>query len=185
MTTWKIDSAHASANFAVRHMMVSTVRGRLGTVEGTLEFDPENPEAGKVNVEIDAASIDTGVVDRDNHLRSGDFLDVENFPQISFESTDIEVTGDNTGKVTGNLTIRNQTRPVTLNVQYLGVNTNPFDGSQSVGFEANTTINREDWDLKWNVALETGGWLVGKDIKITIDVEAIPVTETIAEEQSA
>lgn len=176
MSVWKIDSAHANANFAVRHMMVSTVRGRLGKVEGELQFDPENPNDASVEVTIDAASIDTGIVDRDNHLRSADFLDVEKFPEIKFKSTNVEVSSDNEGKVYGDLTIRGVTRPVVLNVNYLGLTTNPLTNSQTVGFEATTRINREEWGLEWNLALETGGWLVGKDIKITLDVEAVPVT---------
>ena len=178
MGQWKIDSAHANANFAVRHMAVSTVRGRLGTVNGTLNFDPNNPSGGSVAVQIDAASIDTGVNDRDNHLRSADFLDIENHPFITFKSTRVEVDGDDEGKVVGNLTIRGISREVALDVEYLGQSTNPFDQSKAVGFEASTKINREDWDLTWNVALETGGWLVGKDIKITLDLEAILETET-------
>jgi polyisoprenoid-binding protein YceI len=178
MSVWNIDSAHANANFAVRHMMVSTVRGRLGKVEGTLHFDPDNPEDGSVEVTIDAASIDTGISDRDNHLRSPDFLNVEEFPTITFKSTKVDVTDEDEGKVYGDLTIRDVTRPVVLEVEYLGVNTNPFDNSKAVGFEAITKINREDWGLEWNVALETGGWLVGKDIKITIDLEAVLETET-------
>ncbi len=179
MSQWNIDSAHANANFAVRHMAVSTVRGRLGTVNGTLNFDPANPNAGSVEVQIDAASIDTGVEDRDNHLRSADFLDVENNPYITFKSTRVVVEGEDAGKVIGDLTIRGVTREVTLDVDYLGETTNPFDQSIAVGFEASTKINREDWDLTWNVALETGGFLVGKDIKITLDLEAIKVAEAV------
>lgn len=179
MSQWNIDSAHANANFAVRHMAVSTVRGRLGTVNGTLNFDPANPNAGSVDVQIDAASIDTGVEDRDNHLRSADFLDVENHPYITFKSTRVVVEGEDEGKVIGDLTIRGVTREVTLDVEYLGETTNPFDQSTAVGFEASTKINREDWDLTWNVALETGGFLVGKDIKITLDLEAIKVAEAV------
>lgn len=185
MNTWTIDSAHANASFAVRHMMVSTVRGRLGTVDGTLTFDPDNPQASQVEVEIDAASIDTGIEDRDNHLRSPDFLDVEKYPTITFKSTNVEVTGDNKGKVTGDLTIRDVTRPVTLNVTFLGQSVNPMDGSQTVGFEAKTSIDREDWGLTWNVALETGGWLVGKEINITIDVEAVLQAEQESAQASA
>lgn len=177
MSVWNIDSAHANANFAVRHMMVSTVRGRLGKVEGKLHFDPDNPQDASVEVTIDAASIDTGIEDRDNHLRSPDFLNVEEYPHITFKSTKVEVTDDDEGKVYGDLTIRGETRPVVLNVDYLGVSTNPFDNSKAVGFEANTKINREEWGLEWNVALETGGWLVGKEIKITIDLEAVLETE--------
>lgn len=178
MGQWKIDSAHANANFAVRHMAVSTVRGRLGTVNGTLNFDPANPTSSSVDVQIDAASIDTGVADRDNHLRSADFLDVENHPYITFKSTRVQGEGDDEGKVIGDLTIRGVTREVTLDVEYLGETTNPFDKSKAVGFEASTKINREDWGLTWNVALEAGGVLVGKDIKITLDLEAVLETET-------
>lgn len=177
MGQWKIDSAHANANFAVRHMAVSTVRGRLGTVNGTLNFDPTHPSKASVEVQIDAASIDTGTPDRDNHLRSADFLDVENHPFITFKSTRVAVNGDNEGQVIGDLTIRGITREVTLDVDYLGESTNPFDKSQAVGFGASTKINREDWDLTWNVPLEAGGVLVGKDIKITLDLEAILETE--------
>ena len=178
MGQWKIDSAHANANFAVRHMAVSTVRGRLGTVNGTLNFDPTNPIGGSVAVQIDAASIDTGVDDRDNHLRSADFLDVENYPFITFKSTRVQIDGAEAGQVIGDLTIRDVTREVTLAVEYLGESANPFDGSKAVGFEASTKINREEWGLTWNVALEAGGVLVGKDIKITLDLEAILETET-------
>jgi polyisoprenoid-binding protein YceI len=158
-------------------MMVSTVRGRLGEVNGTLDFNPENPANSNVDVEIRTASIDTGIEDRDKHLRSADFLDVENHPLIIFKSKQIVVDSDNSGKIIGDLTIRGITREVTLDVDYLGVTTNPFDQSRAAGFEASTKINREDWGLTWNVALETGGWLVGKDIKITIDLEAVQVTE--------
>lgn len=177
MAIWNIDSAHTNATFSVRHMMVSTVRGRLGTVNGTLEFDPENPANSKVNVEIDATSIDTGITDRDNHLRSADFLDVENFPKIIFNSTKVEVTGDKKGRITGDLTIKDVTKPVVLDVDFLGAVANPFSGDQAAGFEAKVKINREDWGLVWNVALETGGWLVGKDINITLDLEAIRIKE--------
>jgi polyisoprenoid-binding protein YceI len=176
MATWKIDSTHTTASFAVRHMMVSTVRGRLGTVNGTLEFDPENPAPSRVEVEIDASSIDTGVVDRDTHLKSEDFLHVEHHPTIFFRSTKVEVKGKDEGKIHGDLTIRGVTHPVVLETTFLGINTNPW-GNTAAGFEAKTKINREDFGLTWNVALEAGGFLVGKEITITIDLEAILVTE--------
>src|SRR5688572_15146010 len=162
MATWKIDSTHTNASFAVRHMMVSTVRGRLGTASGTLEFDSANPTASHVEVDISAASIDTGVVDRDNHLRSADFLDVENHPTIFFRSTKVEVTGKDEGKIHGDLTIRGVTKPVVLETTFLGESKSPW-GNQVAGFEAKTKINREEFGLTWNAALETGGVVVGKD----------------------
>jgi polyisoprenoid-binding protein YceI len=128
-------------------------------------------------VTIDTNSINTGANDRDNHLRSADFFDVANFPTITFKSTKIEVTGDESAKIHGDLTIRGTTRPVVLEAEYLGENTNPW-GAKVVGFNGVTKINREDFGLTWNVALETGGVLVGKDIKIELDVEAALVVET-------
>lgn len=184
MATWKLDSAHTSAAFSARHMMVTTVRGTLGTITGELEFDPANPAAAKVEATIDAKGLNSGVPDRDNHLRSADFLDVENYPTITFKSTRVEVTGENTGKVHGDLTIRGVTRPVVLDVEYHGQSPSPF-GDTRAGFTATTKINREDWGLTWNVALETGGVLVGKEVKIDLDVEAVLVTETAPEQATA
>jgi polyisoprenoid-binding protein YceI len=177
MATWKFDPAHTTVSFSARHMMVTTVRGTFAPPKGKLEFDPENPAAAYVEAEIDATSLTSGVTDRDNHLRSADFLDAANFPTLTFKSTKVEVTDDNEGKVTGDLTIRGVTHPVTLKVEYLGAVNSPF-GDKRAGFVASTKINREDWGLTWNVAIEAGGVLVGKDIKIELDVEAILVPET-------
>jgi polyisoprenoid-binding protein YceI len=178
MATWKLDSAHTSANFSARHMMITTVRGGFKNVTGTIVYDPQNPAASSVEAVIDATTIDSGVADRDNHLKSPDFLDVANYPTITFKSTKVEPNADGTqAKVTGDLTIRGVTRPVVLDVEYLGQGKSPF-GTTNIGFTASTKINREDFGLTWNVALETGGWLVGKDITLNLDVEAILVEET-------
>lgn len=175
MATWNLDPAHSRANFSARHMMVTTVRGGFDKLSGTLEFDPKNPQASSVNATIEAASINTGVGDRDNHLRSADFLDVENYPTITFKSTNVKVTGDDSADVTGDLTIRGVTRPVTLKVEFLGESSGM--GTERAGFEATTKINREEFGLTWNVALETGGVLVGKDITLNIDAQVIKATQ--------
>jgi polyisoprenoid-binding protein YceI len=177
MATWNFDPGHTSASFSARHMMVATVRGTFAPPTGTLEFDVKNPAAAHVTAELDATSLTSGVVDRDNHLRSADFLDAANFPKITFKSTSVEVTGDDTANVTGDLTIRGITRPVVLKTEFLGIVNSPF-GDTRAGFSASTKINREDWGLNWNVAIEAGGVLVGKDIKIELELEAILVPET-------
>ncbi|MBZ0294072.1 MAG: YceI family protein [Anaerolineae bacterium] len=177
MSQWKIDPTHSAAGFSARHMMITTVRGEFKNVEGTVNFDPEHPENASVEAVIHTDQMSsTGVVDRDNHLRSEDFLNVEKYPTMTFKSTKVEVTGENTAKITGDLTIRDVTGPVTINAEFLGQGSSPF-GDTRAGFAGTTTINREEFGLTWNVALESGGWLVGKDIKITLDVEAILVTE--------
>lgn len=183
MAKWTFDQAHTQANFSARHMMVSTVRGSFRKVDGSLEFDPANPAAASVEAIIDVASMDsTGVEQRDEHLLSPDFLDVAQYPTITFKSTRVVPTSDNTeAKVFGNLTIKDVTREVVLDVEFHGEGTTPY-GQNIVGFEASTKIDRENFGLTWNVALETGGWLVGKDIKISIDAEFIKVTEEEAQE---
>ncbi len=173
MPKWNFDPPHTSAEFSARHMMVTTVRGKFEKLSGALDFDPENPTEASVEVTIDAASLNTGVTDRDNHLRSPDFLDVANYPTITFKSTKIEMTGESEGKIMGDLTIRGVTRPVVINTEYLGQGKDPW-GKTIAGFSGRTKINREDWGLTWNVALETGGVLVSKEISITLEVEAIP-----------
>lgn len=178
MTKWTFDPVHSQANFSARHMMVSMVRGSFRKIEGALDFDPANPAAGSVEAVIDVASMDsTGVDQRDQHLLSADFLDVEKYPTITFKSTRVEANRDNTeAKVYGDLTIKDVTREVALDVEFHGEGTTPY-GQNIVGFEASTKIDRENFGLTWNVALETGGWLVGKDIKIAIDAEFIKVEE--------
>jgi polyisoprenoid-binding protein YceI len=174
--SWKIDSAHSEISFSVRHMMISNVRGRFEDFTGTVDFDEENPENSSVKVKIDASSINTREKDRDNHLRSPDFLNADKYPYLTFKSTHIEKTGQDTGRIFGDLTIRDVTHEVVLDVDYAGKVKSPF-GSESAGFSATTTINRRKWGLEWNVPLETGGVLVGEEIKIFIELELIKQTE--------
>lgn len=171
-SSWKIDGSHANVEFAVRHLMVSTVRGRFGTVEGTLVLDREHPANSHVDVSIDVASIDTRNEQRDGHLRSGDFFDAGTFPHITFKSTSVVPTGGERFKVNGDLSIRGVTHPVTLDTEVIGFNTSPW-GKHVVGFEGKTTISRKQWGLEWNVALETGGVMVSDEVRITLDFEAI------------
>jgi len=178
MAKWNLDPTHTSAEFAAKHMMITTVRGGFKNVTGTIDFDPEQPEKASVEAVIQTAEItSTGVQQRDDHLKSPDFLDIANYPTITFKSTKVEPSSDRTrAKVTGDLTIRDVTRPVTLDVEYLGQVKSPF-GDTRAGFTASTRINREDFGLTWNMALEAGGWLVGKDVTINLEAEAILVTE--------
>jgi polyisoprenoid-binding protein YceI len=169
---WKIDSAHSRVAFAVRHMMISNVHGEFKDISGTVEFNEAQPARSKVDVQIEAASIDTHEEKRDAHLRSADFFDAAQFPYLSFKSTRVEVLDDSHGKLYGDLTIKNVTREVVLAVEYSGLIKSPF-GFSSAGFSAATKINRKDWGLNWNVALETGGVLVGDTINISIELEII------------
>jgi polyisoprenoid-binding protein YceI len=170
--TWVIDNGHSAVNFSARHMMLSTVRGRFNTFNGTVDFNEENPAASTVDVTIDAASIESRDEKRDGHLKSPDFLDVAQFPTLSFKSKRVEVTGTNTAKLFGDLTIKSVTREVALDVDYHGQAKAPW-GTTSAGFSAKTSIDRKDWGLTWNVALETGGILVGDKINIEIDLEVV------------
>lgn len=169
---WVIDNGHSSITFSARHMMLSTVRGRFNTFTGTVDFNEAEPAKSAVDVTIDVVSIESKDEKRDGHLKSGDFFDVENFPKMSFKSTSVEKLGDNTAKLHGNLTIKDVTKPVVLNVEYHGQAKAPW-GTTSACFHANTKINREDFGLTWNMPLETGGVLVGKEIKIEIDIEVV------------
>lgn len=173
---FQIDQSHSEIQFSARHMMVSKVRGVFETWNGTIALDPANPASTTVDITIDAASINTKDAQRDGHLRSPDFLNVEKFPSVTFKSTKVDVTGDNTAKLSGDLTIAGTTKPVVLDVEYQGNAKSPW-GTTNYGFSAHTKINREDWGLTWNAALETGGWLVGKEISIDIDLELIQVAE--------
>ena len=152
--------------------MVTTVRGAFTAFEGSATVDTANPANSKVELAIDVASIETGVADRDGHLKSGDFFDAENFPKITFSSTSVERDGDQTGPITGDLTIKDVTKPVTIVFEETGSAQDPF-GNLRVGFEGGTTINRKDWGLTWNAALETGGVLVSEKVKLEFDVSAI------------
>ena len=169
---WKIDSAHSEVIFSVRHMMISTVRGRFNTVNGTVEFDEVTPGNSSVNVEIDASSIDTREQQRDDHLRSPDFLDVANYPTITFVSKRVEAVDENHGKIVGDLTIHGVTKEVVLETEYAGQAKSPW-GTTSAGFSAKTKINRKDFGLGWNATLETGGVLVGEEIKVDIEMEIV------------
>jgi polyisoprenoid-binding protein YceI len=178
---WQIDASHSEIQFSVRHMMISTVRGRFNQFSGTIEANEQSPTAANVEVQIDAASIDTGDEKRDAHLRSPDFLNVEQYPHITFKSTKVERQGEQNGKLYGDLTIRDVTKPVVLDVEYAGMAKSPW-GTVSAGFSAQTRINRKDWGLNWNVALETGGWLVSDELKVSIEVELVKQVEQAEQE---
>jgi polyisoprenoid-binding protein YceI len=165
-----IDKAHSEAAFQVRHL-VTKVRGRFTDVGGSIAFDEASPGQSAVTFTIQAASIDTGTPDRDAHLRSEDFFHVEKFPVITFASTAVKPRGGNEFDVTGDLTIRGVTKRITLPVTFLGTARDPW-GNQKVGFEAETAINRKDYGLTWNAALETGGFLVGDEVKISVSIQA-------------
>jgi polyisoprenoid-binding protein YceI len=166
-TTWKLDPSHTDITFAAKHMMVTTVRGKFANVDGHLTADRDDPTSARGEIEIDVASLNTGSEFRDNHLRSADFFDVESHPKARFVITAVEPDGDDY-EITGDLTIRGVTQPVTLKAELLGFYTS-MEGAPRVGFAAMTKLNRKDWGLNWNVALEQGGWLVGDEIKLTID----------------
>ena len=168
---YTIDASHTRLGFVARHAMVTKVRGQFGTFEGTAHIDTANPADSKVDLTIDVSSVDTRSADRDGHLKSGDFFDVEQFPNMTFTSTTVERDGAE-WTVTGDLTIKDVTRPVTIDFEETGSARDPF-GNLRVGFEGETTINRKDFGLTWNAALETGGVLVSEKIKLEFDVSAI------------
>ncbi len=177
---WNFDQSHSRIGFTVKHMMFAKVKGSFGEWEGTFTFDPENPENSSVTAQIKVDSIDTGVGQRDDHLRSADFFNVEEFPTMTFQST--SWTKTNGGfEIEGNLTIRGNTKPVTLKADHNGMATDPW-GNTRTAFDVSTTIDRKEFGLTWNQALETGGVLVGEDINIEIEVQAV---EAAAEEQAA
>ncbi|HXQ78499.1 MAG TPA: YceI family protein [Gemmatimonadaceae bacterium] len=171
-TTWNVDPAHSLVEFAVKHLMISTVKGRFGDVKGTITHNEAEPAQSKVHIEISTASIDTRAEQRDAHLRSPDFFDVERFPAMKFVSK--RVDGDINGefKLIGDLTIRDQTHEVALAAEFQGRGKDPW-GGERMGFEANGKINRKEFGLTWNQALETGGFVVGEDIKLSIHVELV------------
>jgi polyisoprenoid-binding protein YceI len=170
-STWSIDPAHTTVEFSVKHLMISTVRGHFGAVTGTIVLNEQDPAASSVTAEIDVTSINTRQEQRDAHLRSADFFDVETFPSIKFQSTRIQRDGDHYD-VVGNLTIRDVTREVVLHTSDEGRGGDPW-GGQRAGFSATTKIDRREFGLTWNQALETGGVVVGNDIKVTLEVEAV------------
>ena len=176
--SWKIDNAHSEINFSVRHMMISTVRGRFEKFTGNVDFNEANPALSTVEVQIDAASITTKDEKRDGHLRSPDFLNADVYPTLTFKGKRNEVKDDHHGRIIGDLTIRDVTHEVVLDATFNGKAKNPW-GSEVAGFSAITKINRKDWNLNWNMALETGGWLVDDTITINLEVEIIKQAETV------
>lgn len=171
-TTYEIDPTHSAVHFSVRHLMVSNVRGEFTKLSGTLKFDPQNPASSSVEASIDANSISTRDQQRDGHLKSGDFLDTEKFPTMTFRSKKVEVQSGG-GKVTGDLTIHGVTREITLEVEGPSPEMKDPWGKQRIGASASTKLSRKEFGLTWNAALEAGGVMVGDEVKINIDVEFV------------
>lgn len=174
-SVWAIDPSHSVVEFSAKHMMITTVRGQFGAVEGKIVLDEENPRQSSVEVEIDAAGIDTRAEQRDAHLRSAEFLDVENFPKLTFRSRRLAGEWKQPGdrfQLIGELTIRGTSREVTLDATYEGTGKDPW-GGERVSFSADTKIDRRDFGLVWNVGLEAGGVLVGHDIRIHLEAQAV------------
>lgn len=171
MPTWNIDTAHTSLEFAVKHMAISTVRGRLKATAGTVTTNDDGT-LQSVEATLDASTIETGEVQRDGHLKSPDFLHAEEHPSLTFKSTNVQKTGANTYKVTGDLTIRGQAKPVTLEVETVDPIKDPY-GMNRVAANATTKISRKEWGLTWNQVLELGALLVGDEVKVTLDVQAV------------
>ena len=174
--TYTLDTSHTEIGFAARHAMVTKVRGAFTDFDGTAVTGP-NLEGARINVNIQAASVDTGNGDRDGHLRSGDFFDVENYPLITFTSTEITNPEEETLRVAGDLTIKDVTRPVVIDFEFDGVATDPF-GNERVGLSGKVVVNRKDFGLEWNAALETGGVLVSENVTLTFEISAIKTPES-------
>ena len=170
--TYAIDPTHSRIGFVARHAMVSKVRGSFNDFEGSGYFDAEDPAKSHLQLTIQAASIDTRNADRDGHLKSNDFFDMENHPQITFASTAVEPVDAETYRVTGDLTIKGVTKPVTVAFEYTGTAVDPF-GNTRIGLEGKATVNRKDWGVNWNAALEAGGVLVGEKVTLEFEVSAI------------
>jgi len=172
---YQIDVAHSRLGFVARHAMVTKVRGSFNQFDGRVHLDADDPSRSTARVEIDVASIDTRHEQRDAHLRGSDFLDVEQHPKIVFESTSIERAGDEVFRVTGDLTIRGVTRPVSFDLEFTGSAKDPY-GNLRAGFEGATTISRKDWGITWNAALETGGVLVSDKVTLEFEISAVKLT---------
>ncbi len=176
---WKFDTAHSAIGFSVRHLMIAKVHGLFKQWSGSLEVDEEAPSSSRVHVEIDAASVDTREPQRDDHLRSSDFLDVDQYPKIIFDSTEVDKLRDDIYRITGYLTIRGTTREVVLDAQFFGKQKDPWGGERA-GFEARATIDRKNFGLMFNVPLEGGGFLVGDRVDISLDIEVVKETAMTA-----
>ena len=170
--TYALDAAHTRLGFVARHAMVTKVRGAFNEFEGTTTIDGDKPENSSVNITIQVASIDTRNEQRDGHLRTNDFLDLEKYPTITFASTSIEHDGGENFSVTGDLTIKDVTKPVTIPLEFTGAAKDPF-GNDRIGFEGSVVINRKDWGISWNAALETGGVLVSEKVTLEFEISAI------------
>jgi polyisoprenoid-binding protein YceI len=170
--TYTLDPAHTRLGFVARHAMVTKVRGSFNEFAGTAQIDGADPSKSTVSVTMQADSVDTRNADRDGHLRSSDFLELEKYPEITFTSTEITATGEDTFDVTGDLTIKDVTRPITIPLTFEGAAQDPF-GHQRIGFEGSTTISRKDFGITWNAALETGGVLVGDKVVLEFEISAI------------
>jgi polyisoprenoid-binding protein YceI len=179
--SWQIDHSHSHIQFSVRHMMLSKTRGEFQTFSGTLNLNEDQPANSLVDIEIDAASINTRDPQRDGHLRSPD---ADQYPKLRFRSTRVEVTDSEHAKLYGDLTIRGITNPIVLNVEFTGKSKSPW-GTDNYGFEAHTKINRKDWGLTWNAALETGGVLVGDEVNIDIELEVVKQPDAAPVAQAA
>jgi polyisoprenoid-binding protein YceI len=169
---YSIDPAHSRIGFVARHAMVTKVRGSFNDFEGTGYFDPESPDKIHLDLTIKATSIDTRNADRDGHLKSNDFFDMENFPEIKFVSTGVTKVDGDVYRVNGDLTVKGVTRPITIDFEYQGAATDPF-GNDRVGFEGSVTVNRKDWGINWNAALEAGGVLVSEKVVLEFEISAI------------
>ena len=170
--TYAIDTTHSRVGFVARHAMVTKVRGSFNEFDGSGYFDAENPANSRLQLTIEAASIDTRNADRDGHLRSNDFFDMETYPEITFASTAVEPVDNSNYRVTGDLTIKGVTKPVTVDFEYTGTAVDPYQ-NQRVGFEGTTIVNRKDWGVNWNAVLEAGGVLVGEKVTLEFEISAI------------
>lgn len=174
--TWELDPSHTTLGFVARHAMLTKVRGKFNEFSGTIDIDGANPSGSTTSVTVSAASFTTENEQRDGHVKSPDFLDVENFPNLTFTSTSIKETGANSFVLAGDLTVKDVTRPVELEVLFTGVGGDPWGGTR-VGFEASTEISRKDFGLTWNMPLDTGGVLVSDKIRLELDVQAVKKAE--------
>lgn len=172
---WRIDTAHSAAQFSIRHMMVSTVRGQFGKLTGVVRWDPANPAGASVEAQVEVDSIDTREPKRDAHLKSPDFFDVQKYPTMTFKSTGVTPAGAGRWKLAGQLTIRGVSRPVVFDVEGPGEPVKGPDGSLRIGASATTRINRKDFGMTWNRTLDTGGLVLGEEVAITVDVELVQV----------
>jgi len=177
--SWQFDKAHSSIEFSARHMMISKVRGNFEDFDAVVNFDENNLANTTVDVKVQLASVNTKDNQRDGHLKSPDFFDVETYPTMTFKSTGVEQTGENQAKLVGDLTIKDITQQVSLDVEFVGQAHNPFTGQLTYGFSADGKVNRKDWGMGWNQALETGGILVGEEISIHIQLELVKEVEAV------